>query len=1110
MSQPFLEPFSYIIARFSAIKQLDSIAISDCLGSMGQVLGANRISCFLFTPQFYGWVGEWDDGTTLAWGDFVFRLDYLSETARNQLHAGQVVWMTADELIDSEFKDILLQRGTQSLVFAPVVYQGYILGVILAEQLWENRVWAPDECFFLKNVAALISLKSSAGMGSDDSTEERLRISQQDIIGLSCSRSFDELAQKVCQVLFDTGKVRIITFHICEEGADVFSLVGQVGLSEQFLPPFKMMQVAHMRSIEYAGVSTVSRLRDVLPEGVCPLDLLESRVIPVKVIINGLEIIIQLIGVSEKWLGGKNGVAKLTEQLQNLGPLFAHLYSNMDDSARISEYLVKGSGSLHFTPTIGTFIIDIFSGDIRFSESLQKGFTIPFSTSLMDLPKWIESSFYPDDYKEALLLFDAVGEWSVGNSSSAEFRIRMENGDYHLFHFSFVVTIDTRSGKKMIYGHLSDTGIWKEKLELDKRYRKLQQALSLAGLGYWEYRFEKREFWFSSIARSILELPDHIVNYDDTLELFLKEDREVLSVAILKCAAGMDSFSYHLKLRDNETLIHAQAQLEYADGNPVLLSGYLVDATKQVKWQEQSKIILDQNTILQQLLVQFTERWPIGVLLKIPNFSNTQSITNGLATPECSVFCNPALSRFLGRSRKDIVEKLETSILDGSFFGITEALAKDLGSGIPVQVDFLDTQGVRRRLVLHSSKLIFAKMHLELPQFIVEDITDYYSLLEENERNQRMDILSGLANSIGLEFNNMLHAIQGYGELVVQTLHARTETWENMQLLLGAAARAQRQVRRLLDLGSDGHLQLQACNLEQLWLDSLDDFRIQIGKKITIETNAARGEFIIQADEPKIREMFLTIGKELGHILDVGDTIRVAFSMEQKPELGDHNWNMQQYASFTIRIWGGGMIRLHLEQSLERGLGFEDKDALGMAEVFATIRKHQGSLHLDSDHQTGVPVLEILLPMFKPTNEHTTSQKVTDLVSVEHLDGVETVLLAEDEALVRRLGVYTLKKAGYTVLEASNGEEALRVYEQNAGIIDILVFDIMMPEMTGREAYERIAAVSPNIPVIFCSGFTGEQLQSEYLLEIKGGFLQKPFRPNDLLAKIREILNTPK
>ncbi|MDP1759595.1 MAG: response regulator, partial [Thermodesulfovibrionales bacterium] len=182
---------------------------------------------------------------------------------------------------------------------------------------------------------------------------------------------------------------------------------------------------------------------------------------------------------------------------------------------------------------------------------------------------------------------------------------------------------------------------------------------------------------------------------------------------------------------------------------------------------------------------------------------------------------------------------------------------------------------------------------------------------------------------------------------------------------------------------------------------------------------------------------------------------------------------------------------------------------LGLSMVYGIIKQHHGHISVDSEEGQGT-TFRIYLPLipnaFGTVSKETKAAEAATAIT----GGPETILLAEDEEAVRKLTKIVLEEFGYTVIEASDGQEAVSKFTENKDKIDLLLSDIIMPRMNGREAYERIKKIKPKLKVLFASGYPSDFTHKSEILAEGLDFISKPVSPDNLLKKVREVLDTPK
>ena len=240
-----------------------------------------------------------------------------------------------------------------------------------------------------------------------------------------------------------------------------------------------------------------------------------------------------------------------------------------------------------------------------------------------------------------------------------------------------------------------------------------------------------------------------------------------------------------------------------------------------------------------------------------------------------------------------------------------------------------------------------------------------------------------------------------------------------------------------------------------------------------------------------------------------GGTLSIETKNVYLDEEFSHRYSEIQPGSFvriSVRDTGCGMEESTLDRIFEPF--FTTKEVgqgtgLGLSTVFGIIGQSDGCIEVDSEFGKGT-TFNIYLPQIEEEIEIEDEDRVSD----EFLKGTETILLVEDEDMVRNLARHVLVGSGYTVLDAGYGERALEICEANEGQIDLLVTDVVMPQMSGRELAERLRSSSPGLKVLFMSGYTDDDVVRHGIRSSEVAFMQKPFLPDDLLRKVREVLDT--
>jgi CheY-like chemotaxis protein len=309
--------------------------------------------------------------------------------------------------------------------------------------------------------------------------------------------------------------------------------------------------------------------------------------------------------------------------------------------------------------------------------------------------------------------------------------------------------------------------------------------------------------------------------------------------------------------------------------------------------------------------------------------------------------------------------------------------------------------------------------------------------------------------------------------------------------------------RQLLGFARKGKYEVKPVNLNLL-IERNSQMFGRTKREIKIHTKYQKNPWTVDADAAQIEQVLLNLFVNAWQAMPGGGQL---YLQTQNVNLNEayvraHDVDPGRYVRISIADTGTGMDRATQERifdpffttkAMGRGTG------LGLASAYGIIRNHGGIINLNSKLGEGT-TFNIFLPASK--KEIPEEKTITERFSM----GTETILLVDDEDVVVDIGKKTLEKMGYNVLTARNGKEAIELYKHNQAEIDIVVLDMVMPEMGGGEVYDVLKEINPNAKVILSSGYSVEGEATEILERGCNGFVQKPFKPGVLTEKIREIL----
>ena len=391
---------------------------------------------------------------------------------------------------------------------------------------------------------------------------------------------------------------------------------------------------------------------------------------------------------------------------------------------------------------------------------------------------------------------------------------------------------------------------------------------------------------------------------------------------------------------------------------------------------------------------------------------------------------------------------------------------------------------------------------------LVRNVTEQKKLESQLLHAQKMEAVGTLAGGVAHDFNNILNVIMGYSGMVMETLEAGSLAQENMNEVLIAADRAADLTRRLLVFSRKEIMAMKLININETIL-SLQKMLVRvIRENIELNIELAAMPLTVLADAGQIEQILINLAVNSKDAMPEGGRLTISTDIEEVSDeyVAAHGYGKSgQYALITVADTGQGMDAETEKKIFEpffttKGIG--EGTGLGLAITYGIIQKHSGYINVYSEPGQGT-VFRIHLPLSEKAATLGKEKEVATPVK----RGDEAVLVAEDDASLRKLATIVLESFGYTVIAAVDGEDAIAKFMENRERIGIVMLDAIMPKKNGKEVAEAIRKVSPGIKILFASGYTLDMIKEDELVEASSGFIQKPFSPKDLLIKVREILD---
>lgn len=388
---------------------------------------------------------------------------------------------------------------------------------------------------------------------------------------------------------------------------------------------------------------------------------------------------------------------------------------------------------------------------------------------------------------------------------------------------------------------------------------------------------------------------------------------------------------------------------------------------------------------------------------------------------------------------------------------------------------------------------------------IIRDITEYKSLQTQLLQSQKMEAIGTLAGGIAHDFNNILMAIMGYTSLMEANLPQDYPMRSYLHEINSCASKAANLTRSLLTFSRKQLIELTPQSIKMILSDAEKLLRRLMPEDVEFIMSSVE-DLIVMADLTQIEQVLINLASNAKDAMPKGGTLHIrAKVVELDKEFKQaHGFGEPgRYAMISVSDTGSGMDETTQRKIFEPF--FTTKEVgkgtgLGLAIVYGIIKQHNGYITVSSYPDRGT-TFDIYLPALKSAVSAETGREF-----LHPQGGTETLLLAEDDADVRKTAGEILRIAGYTVVEAADGADAVRKYMDHRDDVNLLILDVVMPKKNGKEAYEEIHSINPSVPALFMSGYTGDVVLNKGVKNTAVGYIPKPLSADELLKKIREVL----
>jgi hypothetical protein len=392
---------------------------------------------------------------------------------------------------------------------------------------------------------------------------------------------------------------------------------------------------------------------------------------------------------------------------------------------------------------------------------------------------------------------------------------------------------------------------------------------------------------------------------------------------------------------------------------------------------------------------------------------------------------------------------------------------------------------------------------------LANDVTERRRLEEQFRQTQRMEAVGQLAGGVAHDFNNLLTVITGYSELLLQSLQDRTADQHRVQEIHRAAARAASLTRQLLAFSRKQVLEPRMLDLDEVVQGMAPMLSRLLGEHVALKTPRARTLGRVKADRGQVEQVVMNLAINARDAMPEGGTLTIALSdveLDGAARGSGTALRAGPHVMLAVGDTGCGMdvaTRARIFEPFFTTKEVGKGTGLGLATVYGIVQQSDGAIEVESAPGRGSTFL-----VYLPRVEQPVESGGADEGAAEAAPGRETVLVVEDEEVVRALEQEVLARCGYRVLVAGDAQEALALEERCGEAIALLVTDVVMPGRSGRELAQEFLRRRPETRVLYVSGYANDAFVSRGLLESGTWFLQKPFSPEVLAHKVRDILDT--
>jgi len=447
-------------------------------------------------------------------------------------------------------------------------------------------------------------------------------------------------------------------------------------------------------------------------------------------------------------------------------------------------------------------------------------------------------------------------------------------------------------------------------------------------------------------------------------------------------------------------------------------------------------------------------------------------------------------------SAKDIVDEIWKSLLE------ERGGERSTNKNIRKSGEIITCEWYNAALISNEGKILGVAS-------IVEDVTEKLKLEEQLAQTRKMEAIGNLAGGVAHDFNNLLTAITGHAELALMTLKEDEPLYKDISEIIKTSDRAADLTRRLLAFSRKQIISPKVLNLNESLINMDKLLRRTIGEHIELKSIPRQNLGNIEADPSQVEQILVNLAVNARDAMQGGGTLTIETSnVELDDEMVINQPEIKEGSYVLLLVSDNGMgmdaeTQSHIFEPFFTTKTEGKGTGLGLATVYGIVKQNNGLIMVDSKKDVGT-TFKIYFPRIEQEVDTTTKKEITR----DKLEGTESILVVEDNDLVRVSAVRTLERFGYNVTAAQSGPDALEIIGKSDSLFDLVLTDIVMPVMSGTELVEKMEQSGHKIKFLYMSGYTEDAIVHHGVLRPGIPYIQKPFKPVVLLGMIRELLDS--